>query len=635
MNSQEFEDIPSPPVAEIEAAHHIAQQRFKTADRVVDNLGNVRLLLVVTGMLLVIMPLYSRNGTPWWGLVPLAVAFLILGKIQDRWQERRRVANAGLQYLEHSLARLREQWRGSADTGAGVGQSWIGGLHYADDLDIFGPSSLYQLISTAITMEGRRTLARWLCVPASPTEVVERQQAVRALAADLKLRQRCFAAAAVDDVQSLPSEALLEWAEGEERLPWMPGLSVIGWVLPLLFLSTFTWGFIVGGPRVPFYGMVVIHGIVLFWTRKWMATRIDVLAGPERVLHRYARLIEVVEQLPKARAARLDILRNQLVRGSKGPASKEVQRLEAWVEMLNARLNMFFALTLGPALLWELNVVLRTEAWRLRVGREFRLWLEVLGEVEALASMGAFAYERPEYVFPEWTEDGPVWSAEKLVHPLIDKRKVVANDLSLGEAGAVTLLSGSNMSGKSTLLRAVGLSVVLAGAGAPVPARRMRLRSVRLATSVRVVDSLAQGASHFYAELRRLKQVIDLARTSGPPVLYLLDELLHGTNSRERYLGAVSVVKWLSEVGAVGMVTTHDLGLARVASFLPKGKVVNTHFSDDVSGNGLQFDYHLRPGLIQTTNALRMMRAVGIDVQIVDSPDQFPTELAGASPLPF
>ena len=520
-------------------------------------------------------------------------------------------------YLEGALARLSEKWRQLPDTGLDVGRPWMGGLHYADDLDLFGESSLFQLLSRAVTAGGRRTLARWLCEPASLDEVSERHLAVRALSKDLPLRLRCYAAAAAEEAQSLPDEELLAWAERQQGLPFTRLLWVIGWIAPAFFISTVIWAFILNGTREPFYIAALIQIGILLWTRRLTAEPAAVLAGPERVLHRYARLIEVVEKLPKGQAPRLDALRSELVEADHC-ASKEIRQLETWVELLNARLNMFFALTLAPALLWELNVVLRTEAWRLRTGAHLRRWLEVLGELEALASLGAFAHERPDYAYPEFKTDGPVFDAEALAHPLIDRRRVVSNTLSLGEGGTLTLLSGSNMSGKSTLLRSVGLSAILAHVGAPVAARRLRLQPLRLATSVRVVDSLAAGASHFFAELKRLKHVTDLAAKPGPVLLYLLDEVLHGTNSRERFLGAVSVVKWLSEAGAVGIVTTHDLELARVAEFLPEGRVVNAHFSDDVSGDGLQFDYQLRPGPIQTTNALRMMRAVGIDVEIVE-----------------
>jgi DNA mismatch repair ATPase MutS len=212
------------------------------------------------------------------------------------------------------------------------------------------------------------------------------------------------------------------------------------------------------------------------------------------------------------------------------------------------------------------------------------------------------------------------FSAVKLTHPLIDRSKAVGNDLTLGGPGSVLLLSGSNMSGKSTLLRSVGLAVVLAEAGGPVLAERLELSRFSLWTSVRVADSLAEGASHFYAELVRIKEVVDAARKEPRRILYLLDEMLHGTNSKERYVGAVLVIRWLSSQTSVGIVTTHDLALAAVSAELPAGTVTQRHFGDEVVGDQIRFDYHLREGPIQSTNALRLMRAVGIDIEL-SAPD--------------
>ena len=635
MTEHEGQSVSLPtPLGELQKALSTAQKEFRAADRSLDGLANFRLVLAFIGLGLLLMPLFTRSGTPWWGLIPLTVVFLALGKVQDRWQERRRVTAASVQYFEGGIDRLEERWRAGLDTGEDVGRACQKSpLHYADDLDLFGKASLFQLLSRAVTAEGRRTLAEWLTHPAEThQEVSARQEAVRVFAQNLDLRRRCFAAAAAGDEGAggvLRDEALLKWAENKATVPFPRVLRLIGIILPITFLSAVVWSFVLGGSRDAFYLAALIQIGALLWTRRFTAERAAVLSTPERSLNRYARLIEVIETLPEGKAQRLDTLRERLssARAAAGDgevdtheraASEELRSLERWVELLDARLNMFFALTLGPALMWELNIVLRTEDWRRRVGNELRGWLKVIGEVEALASIGAFAHERPDYVFAELADENGVFEAQGLAHPLIDRRRVVPNDLRLEGAGSVLVLSGSNMSGKSTLLRAVGLSLVLGGMGAPVAARGFRLSRFRLATSVRVVDSLAEGASHFYAELCRLKHVTDLAGGDGPPLLYLLDEVLHGTNSRERYLGAVSVVKWLSERGAIGVITTHDLNLARVAELLPEGRVRNAHFSDDVSGDGLQFDYQLRSGPIETTNALRMMRAIGIDVEIVE-----------------
>lgn len=606
------------PFSDIERRLGTAREGLAVADGLVDRLGNVRLVVAFGALALVLSPLITRSGTAWWGLIPLFLVFVALGKLQDRFLEQRRVAAASVAYFEGSVARHEERWRGLPVDGTDE-RGRYASLPVVDDLDLFGPASLFQLLCRAVTAGGRRTLAEWLVRPAGAKEITARQEAVAALAKDVELRRRLYAAAATEEVgSSLADAGLVEWARRTPPIPAARLLRVLGIVQPALLIVAALWGFAFGGPREPFYLLALGQVFTLFATRRHTSPRADVLSGPERVLTRYARLIDVVESVPAGHSERLDALRATL--GTEGrAASAEIRGLERLVGMLDARLNMIFALTLGPALLWELNVVLRSERWRERVGPNLEGWLAALGEVEALASLAAFAHERPEYGFVELVEGTGCFEMEGLRHPLIDRRRVVANDLDLGGPGSVLLLSGSNMSGKSTLLRSVGLAVVLAGAGAPVPATGGRMSLLRLATSVRVVDSLAQGASHFYAELARLEQVVRMSKEPGPGVLFLLDEVLHGTNSRERFIGAVSVVKWLAEAGAFGVVTTHDLSLTRLAEHLPDGAVTNRHFSDDVSAGELCFDYQLRDGPVESTNALRLMRAVGIDVELVES----------------
>lgn len=620
MTSSGPHDDALDPQTELARALDGARARFEDADRVADRVGNVRLGLAIAGILLLLMPLVTRSGTPWWGLIPVGLVFFGLARVQDSLLEARRLAAASVRYFELAMSRLDEKWRELSDDGTDVGRPWQGSLHYADDLDLFGPASLFQLLCRARTASGRRTLARWLAEPAEPEEARPRQHAVQALADDLDLRRAAFAAVADDADEPLDDERLLGWARGANSIP-DPGLwRVVGLVMPVLLGLTAAWAFLIpGGPREPFYLVGLVQVCLLVYTRSFTAEPAARLSGPERILGRYARLIAVVEQMPEShRVGPLGDAHARL-RASGRAASEDLRGLERLVEMLDARLNMFFAVTVGPALMWELNVVLRAEAWRARAGKQLEGWLEALGLFEAVASLGAFAHERPDYAFPELLRDGETFEAEGLTHPLLDRRMAVSNDLQLGGKGSVLLLSGSNMSGKSTLLRSVGLAVVMARMGAPVAATRLRVSSLALASSVRVVDSLAAGASHFYAELRRLKHVTELASAGkGRALVYLLDEVLHGTNSRERFIGAVSVMKWLSERGAVGIVTTHDLELGRLADVLPGGTVTHAHFSDDVTGNGLSFDYTLRTGPIGTTNALRMMKAVGIDVEMVD-----------------
>lgn len=600
-------------VAEYQARLSAREAALSAASAAVGRLGNLRLVLVAAALLCLLLPLYTKSGGPWWLLLPLVIVFMILGRRLDLAFAAERAERAAVRYYQDGLARL----------GAGEGLSFLGrpsapapaeftGGEAAFDLDLFGPHSVFQLLSRAQTERGRATLSRWLTESAPVEEAKARQGAALALALDVDQRERLVRAAG----EVLPPKveaSLLQWAEPEtppavERL-WR----IVGLVAPVVFLSGFAH-YLITGRGALFALAAVIQLILLFLSRSYSAPRVAALSQQHQVLTSYARLIAEVEAL-SSEDPRLASIRARLNQEG-APASAEFAGLRRRIQLLEANLNAFFGLTIGAATLWELNLCLRAEAWRRRVGPQLGGWLEAIAEVEALASLGAFAYEHPGYAWAELDAPPGSYEAEGLVHPLIDPKAAVANDLALGGPGSVLLLSGSNMSGKSTLLRAIGISSVLARMGSVTPARGLRLGPQQLASSVRIVDSLATGTSHLYAELRRLKEIIEAAEAHEEPLVYLLDEVLHGTNSKERYIGAVAVVRWLAEQGAIGVVTTHDLSLTALADHLPPGRVTNQHLADEVTEGGIHFDYTLKDGPVKSTNALRLMRAVGITVPL-------------------
>jgi DNA mismatch repair ATPase MutS len=283
------------------------------------------------------------------------------------------------------------------------------------------------------------------------------------------------------------------------------------------------------------------------------------------------------------------------------------------VGFVDALRNEAFRFFIGPLLVWDAHCASALLRWRARAGGRLRGWLDALGEVEALASLASFAFEHPDFAWPE-AAPRPTFVAAALGHPLIADEQRVGNDVRLLSSGTALVVTGSNMSGKTTLLRAVGANAVLAYAGAPVCARTLTIGPARIATSMRIEDSLEQGVSHFYAELRRLKRALEAAREpNGVAILFLFDEILHGTNSRERIIGACSVVKELIGRGALGAVSTHDLGITNLEREL-QGAIENVHFEEQVEGDRMTFDYRLRSGVVHSSNALRLMRALGIAV---------------------
>ena len=326
-------------------------------------------------------------------------------------------------------------------------------------------------------------------------------------------------------------------------------------------------------------------------------------------------------QLP---AGKFEALRRLclLVEGEsmQGPALRRVQdklrgaarrtlQLQRLVWRRELRDNEYLFWFLIP-LLWGTQWTMRIELWRQRRGHELLGYLTALGEFETLMAVAAYAYENPGNPFPALANEGPVFEAIGMGHPLIDARICVVNDLTLGADRRWLLVTGSNMSGKSTLLRAAGLNATLAWMGAPVRATRLRLSPLQVCASIRVEDSLLSGQSRFYAEVERLKATLDGA-ASGTPVLFLIDELFGGTNSADRRVAAEAVIRLLVERGAIGLVTSHDLALTEIADDRPL-KGANVHFADLPAAEGLSFDYHLRPGKVQNSNALKIIRMMGI-----------------------
>ncbi|MDB4998132.1 MAG: MutS-related protein family 1, partial [Myxococcaceae bacterium] len=346
-------------------------------------------------------------------------------------------------------------------------------------------------------------------------------------------------------------------------------------------------------------------------TRARVAEIAASVSSKERALARYADMLAAIENEKLESELLKD--RHGILLASGKSATREMAALGRILGFLDARNNEVFRIFIGPVLMWDLNCAIALEGWRLHAGKNVRAWLSALAEIEALSSLAGFAFDRPDHVYPELSSS-PNVVATALAHPMIPAKKRIANDLELDGPGRALVITGSNMSGKSTLLRAVGTNAVLALAGAPACATKMSIGDVRVVTSMRVTDSLEEGVSHFYAELQKLKMVCDMARGERT-VLFLLDEILHGTNTRERLIGARAIVRELVKRGAMGAVSTHDLAIGDLETELP-GKVQNFHFEEQVVNDKMTFDYKLRTGVVQSSNALRLMKIVGLDIDV-------------------
>ena len=539
-----------------------------------------------------------------WLLLPGA-AFVALALHHQRVLDGLAQARRAIALPERSLERMAGRFAGHGTDGA----RFLAPDHrYAADLDLFGPGSLFELLCTARTAPGEARLAAWLLGPAEAAEVLARQRAVAALAPRADLRE-AMALLGEDVRAGVDAERLVTWAAGPARMPaWT--VPACGALIATTVSGAAAWAAgLTGGLPL---GLSLAATAVL--TRLLGPRLAPVLAGLDRPvaeLRVLALLLSRLEVEP-VDDQRLLALQAALRQGGR-TASAEVARLAALAHRLESASNQFFT-PLAFALLWRPLHAVALERWRASCGGAVARWLDAVAELEALSALAGHAYERPDHAVPEILDPGagPRLEGTAVRHPLLPG--AVANDVRLGGAGPrLLLVSGSNMSGKSTYLRTVGVNVVLALAGARVPAARLALTPLHLGATLRIQDSLAAGRSRFYAEIERLKALQDLAG-GAPPLLALLDEILHGTNSHDRRIGAEAFLRTLLDRGALGLVTTHDLALTGLAAGEGTGRVRNGHFEDQVRDGRLAFDYRLREGVVGHSNALELMRSVGLKV---------------------
>ena len=451
-------------------------------------------------------------------------------------------------------------------------------------------------------------LAGWLLTPGEPKEVAERQESVKELRPGVDLREEI--ALMGDDLRAALDDRKLGTWGTEPPVIFFRGARWVALALAIAAVASAVTTMLDWTSLRPFLFVVLAELMFMMTTNRATAQVAGSIGTPAHELRLIALLLERVEREPFSSPGLAGLRGRLLVDGT--PAPREIRRLVRLVDRLDWAQNLFFR-PIAAALVWMPQFAMAIEKWRIRYGPHVGGWVAAIGEFEAMSSLACFAYERPDAVFPELVDSSErLYDAEGLIHPLIPAAEAIANDVKLGGETRLWIVSGSNMSGKSTLLRAVGLSVVLGWAGAPVTAGRLRLTRLRLGASMRASDSVIDNRSRFYAEISRLKDVVDLAR-SGQPLLFLLDELLSGTNSHDRRLGAQALLMGLVDRDAIGLATTHDLALAEIAEHL-NGRAVNVHFEDHLEGGQIRFDYHLRPGVVARGNALELMRAVGLDV---------------------
>ncbi len=569
-------------------------------------LGYAKLAVAAVTLVLALLLLHFLRALEF--LVVPVVVFLVLAVMQEKLIRRLRYRARAILFYQRGLARLEDRWAGKGESG----ERFLNPTHpYARDLDIFGAGSLFELLSTARTRSGEETLARWLLAAAPVDEVLGRQQAVRDLADRVDFREQLFCLGETIR-QGVHSEPLAAWGESPpvfagRKTRMVTRVVAVLWLLSMVAWAV--WGFsdLAGAATV----------LAVAWAHRLYKRLEPVAEALERVaddLELLAGVLALLEREP-FRAPMLTALQAALRHDGLAP-SAAIRKLARLVEYIRSRHSLFLR-PLDLVIFWSAQLVFVAENWQREFGPAIRGWLTAMGELEALTALAGYAYEHPADVFPDFAgPDGSgkaaVFEAEGMTHPMLPAAKAVCNDLKLGDGLQLIILSGPNMAGKSTFIRSVGVNAVLAQCGAPVRARRLRISPLTVAASICILDSLSGGVSRFYAEIHRVKLISDL--TAGPiPVLFLLDELLSGTNSHDRLAGSEFIVRSMVERNAIGIVSTHDLALTQIPDGMG-ARAANCHFEDRFDKGELIFDYKLKPGVVKTSNALELMRAIGLGV---------------------
>jgi len=612
----------------LQEIRQLYQQRHKTflaeADALRDKgfrVGNFRgatFAVFVIGTLV-----WQTKDVPIAGVVAgvslLAFAFLVQGhgKVLKAEEHKRRFSIVN----EHAHKRVTGAWHDLPRAGINFAPK---DHAYAGDLDLFGVGSLYQRIGVAHTRYGQQTLSRWIAAPSTLSEIHQRQEAVLELSSEMDFRQT-FEAEGMALVEKRRGEKmeisdgpnpnrLLQWIATDAGIAGKLLVNLLSFLIPLSTLGGIVAQVAFGYTPLSWVVPVVLGMILLTATKVPTSETFAAVSTTEGAFLRYGALLELLES-HEGKAAWFQDQKKKLLGGTNARPSVIMRRFRNLVSWYDLRHNGMVYPFVNGIFLWDIHCTRALENWKRDTGKDLARWFEIIGEYEALSSLAGLHADDPAATMPTISdsEAGEV-SGTRIGHPLLPADQRIENNLEKFSPGEGLLITGSNMSGKSTFLRTLGVNAVLAFTGGPVTAERFSIPLCQLGTSIRISDSLKSGVSHFYAEVQKLAQVVEM--TNGEhPVLFLLDEVLHGTNSRERQIGARWVLGELLQKNAFGIITTHDMELCRLPENL-MSHVRQHHFRENVKEGEMSFDYTLREGPVTSGNALRLMQRVGLNVPL-------------------
>lgn len=482
---------------------------------------------------------------------------------------------------------------------------------YANDLDIFGEASIYQWLCRCYTEQGRQQLVGNLLHPLSLPSIFARQEAVKELAPKLDWRQQWQAFAMQKTITAATQGKIENWLRADEKHflhpAWKIAVTVYS-VLTLASAAAAIAGFI---PGALFSTLFLLYLIVSLWLSRNTILPYIQLNG---IVKETAALQTLIDWLETAEFSSVSLKDLQAgIKGTAASAGHEIKELKKILDRFDLRASVVGFLFFNPFLLWDVRQIISLNAWRRRNKTVAKKWFDALAEMEVLHSISTLHFNQPRWCFPTFTECHFTLEGENIGHPLLPESQRVSNDFTLKGTAQIGLVTGSNMAGKSTFLRSLGVNVVLAQMGAPVCASRMFMSPVQLVSSMRIADNLAENTSTFYAELKKLRTIIEMVK-AHQQVFILLDEILRGTNSFDRHKGAAALIRQLIREEAVAVIATHDVELAEMETTFPRS-VTNYHFDVNIEGEELYFDYRLKPGVCQSLNASLLMKKIGIDLE--------------------
>ena len=549
---------------------------------------------------------YDRGGAVIGGiLLATFIPFLLLVKLHNRLFHRKDWHETSIRHYRAELASLRNDHSAFED-----GKEWMDASHpFSLDLDVFGERSLFQALNRTCTSFGKETLSLWLRRPLDRKEEIEnRQQAVRELSGYADFRETFRITGTLFKSSETEVKDLRKWIEApsvflqKRSNVWIcravPCINLVLFALGMLGMISMNWFWLV-------FCLFVTASCSLIRRVTIIQSHFDKTL---KILSTYARLIQLADKQP-VESPLLASLKQEF--GSNGRKATEVLRLLAKeLDRLDLRNNQILYVLLEGSMFWQLRQMLRIERWKQEHGTHLLQWLEALGKLDALCALGTFAFNHPEYVFPEIAEKPFVFRAKDMGHPLMPREQCVVNDAEIPSRPYFLIITGANMAGKSTYLRTIGCNYLLACIGAPVCCSSLRLYPAHLMTSLRTSDSLANNESYFFAELKRLQQILERLN-NGEEMFIILDEILKGTNSMDKQKGLFSLIKQLLRLKANGIIATHDLLLGELKNHFPE-EIRNCCFEADIRDNELTFSYKLREGIAQNMNACFLMQKMGL-----------------------